>query len=64
MKNYTCYQNIASEYLYPLQKGSEDRPLFADGYPYMMLSQSSVDSLNIVLKVNTGCLKINGDKID
>ena len=41
-----------SEYLYPLQNGAEDRPLYADGYPYLMLSRPSIDSLNSVLKTN------------
>ena len=41
---------IISEYLTPLQNGSRDRPLFADGYPLMMLSQASLDSLNTVLE--------------
>ena len=35
-----------SEYLSPLEDVSRDRPLFADGFPLMMLSQASLASLN------------------
>jgi len=38
-----------NEYLYPLQVGVKDRPLFADGYPFLMLSQPSLDTLNHAL---------------
>jgi len=38
-----------NEYMYPLQVGVKDRPLFADGYPYLMLSQPSLDTLNHAL---------------
>ena len=35
-----------SDYLSPLQDESRDRPLFADGFPLMLLSQASLASLN------------------
>ena len=49
---------IFSDYLYPLQNGSVDRPLYADGYPYLMLSRPSIDSLNDVLRSNNVDLSV------
>jgi len=37
-------------YLYPLQEGGKDRPLYADGYPYLLVSQPSLAGLNTVLE--------------
>ena len=37
------------DYLTPLQDGSRDRPLFADGFPLMLVSQASLASLNTKL---------------
>ena len=39
-----------SPYLYPLQEGEKDRPLYADGYPYLLVSQPSLAGLNTVLE--------------
>ena len=50
----TCGSNdnspTPSPYLYPLQEGRKDRPLYADGYPYLLLSQPSLAGLNAVLQ--------------
>jgi len=40
----------ANSYLHPLQEGDRDRPLYADGYPYLLLSRPSVARLNSVLQ--------------
>ena len=39
-----------SPYFYPLQEGEKDRPLYADGYPYLLVSQPSLAGLNTVLQ--------------
>ena len=39
-----------NDYLYPLQDGEKDRPLYADGYPYLLLSQPSLAGLNSILQ--------------
>ena len=39
-----------NKYLYPLQHRDKDRPLYADGYPYLLLSQPSIKELNTVLQ--------------
>jgi len=38
-----------SEYLTPLEK-SKDKPLYADGYPYLLLASSSIKELNRVME--------------
>ena len=46
-----------SEYLTPLEK-PEDKPLYADGYPYLLLSSSSIRGLNKVLEEDGGGLEV------
>ena len=47
-----------NNYLYPLQHGHKDRPLYADGYPYLLLSQPSLARLNTLLEEGGVQLKV------
>jgi len=46
-----------NEYLTPLEKPG-DKPLYADGYPYLLLSSSSVRELNRVMEEDGGGLEV------
>jgi len=46
-----------NEYLTPLSK-PEDKPLYADGYPYLLLSASSIQELNRVMEQEGGGLEV------
>jgi hypothetical protein len=41
----------------PLGRGERDKPYYADGYPFMLMTQPSVESLN--QKFDAGVWKIN-----
>eukprot|EP00090_Calanus_glacialis_P002104 TRINITY_DN11585_c0_g1_i2.p1 TRINITY_DN11585_c0_g1~~TRINITY_DN11585_c0_g1_i2.p1 ORF type:complete len:335 (+),score=142.05 TRINITY_DN11585_c0_g1_i2:38-1006(+) len=46
-----------SEYLTPLEKAG-DKPLYADGYPYLLLASSSIKELNRVLEEDGADLSV------